>query len=101
MQKNSNGFRKSLWNSLNNGTNIIDEPWLVCGDFNEVTNASEKLGGRPINNSKYSSFINCLDHMGMIDLGFTGQNILGLISIKITRRLSWKDLIDSLVIKIG
>ncbi|KAG5594328.1 hypothetical protein H5410_035560 [Solanum commersonii] len=71
--KNSNSFRKSLWNSLSNVANIINGPWLVCRDFNEVTNALEKLRGRPINNSKSSSFINCLDHMGMIDLGFTSQ----------------------------
>ncbi|KAK4708677.1 hypothetical protein R3W88_029602 [Solanum pinnatisectum] len=83
-EKNLNSFRKSLWNSLSNLSSIINGPWLVCGDFNEVTNASEKLGGRPINNSKCSSFINCLDHMGMIAWDSLVKNILGPISTKTT-----------------
>ncbi|KAG5614400.1 hypothetical protein H5410_014224 [Solanum commersonii] len=70
--KNSYNHRKILWKNLRNITTSITGPWLVCGDFNEVTNALEKLGGRPINNTKCSAFINCLDDMNMIDLGFTG-----------------------------
>ncbi|KAK6786509.1 hypothetical protein RDI58_015034 [Solanum bulbocastanum] len=66
-------YRKTLWESLRNVATKITSPWLVYGDFNEVTNASEKLGGKPINNTKCSSFIRCLDDMNMIDLGFTGQ----------------------------
>ncbi|KAH0698593.1 hypothetical protein KY284_012808 [Solanum tuberosum] len=71
--KNTYGLRKILWENLKNITARIKGPWLVCGDFNEVTNASEKLGGRPINNTKCAKFISCLDDMDMIDLGFTGQ----------------------------
>ncbi|KAK4718212.1 hypothetical protein R3W88_016550 [Solanum pinnatisectum] len=69
--KNSYTYRKTLWESLRNIATKINSPWLVYGDFNEVTNASEKLGGKPINNTKCSSFIRCLDDMNMIDLGFT------------------------------
>ncbi|KAK4733421.1 hypothetical protein R3W88_007682 [Solanum pinnatisectum] len=66
--KNSYNHRKILWENLRNITTSITRPWLVCGDFNEVTNALEKLGGRPSNNTKCSAFINCLDDMNMIDL---------------------------------
>lgn len=53
-------------------SSIITLPWLVCGDFNEVTNASEKLGGNPIKNNRVSAFVKCINEMNMLDLGFTG-----------------------------
>ncbi|KAK4729525.1 hypothetical protein R3W88_022513 [Solanum pinnatisectum] len=67
-----------------NITTSITGPWLVCGDFNEVTNALENLGGSPINNTKCSAFINCLDDMNMIYLGFT--------SLKYTCNHEWLNL---------
>ncbi|KAK4708585.1 hypothetical protein R3W88_029510 [Solanum pinnatisectum] len=85
--KNKYSYRKMLWNSLRNVVSTKNGPWLVCGDFNEITNASEKLGGRPINNSKCSSFINYLDDMGMMDLGFTGQKYTWTIKHKNNKTL--------------
>ncbi|KAK4716482.1 hypothetical protein R3W88_014820 [Solanum pinnatisectum] len=58
--KNTVRYRKILWENLRSIANKINGPWL-------------KLGGRPINNTKSSNFISCLDDMDMIDLGFTGQ----------------------------
>lgn len=52
----------------------FNSPWLVRRDFNEITNASEKLrggGGEPVKNNKISYFINFLDDMEIINLGFT------------------------------
>lgn len=46
--KNTYSFRKILWDYIRNISTTINGPWLVCGNSNEVTNASEKLGGRPL-----------------------------------------------------
>jgi hypothetical protein len=49
---------------------------------------SEKLGGRPINNSSTRNFKSFVDQLGMIDLGFAGNpftwcnNRQGFASIK-------------------
>lgn len=39
--------RKILWNNLEIVGKNNTLSWLLCGDFNEVTNGSEKFGGRP------------------------------------------------------
>lgn len=50
----------------------INLPWLIGGDFNEVTNSTEKVGGLPINNRRSDNFLACLNHCQLIDLGYTG-----------------------------
>lgn len=43
------------------------------GDFNEVLNADEKLGGNPINNNRVKLFWSCLQKYGLVDLDFKHQ----------------------------
>jgi hypothetical protein len=38
--------RRSLWQKLTDLINIHEGPWLFLGDFNSITGAHEKLGGR-------------------------------------------------------
>ncbi|KAH0645314.1 hypothetical protein KY284_033198 [Solanum tuberosum] len=70
--KNSSSYRNFPWNNLGHINNNIKGPLLVCGDFNEVINASEKLRERPMNNIKCAP-LSKLDNMGVIDLEFIGQ----------------------------
>ena len=44
----------------------------MLGDFNEVLNSDEKLGGRPINCNRALKFQECLNSCGIIDMGFSG-----------------------------
>lgn len=62
--------RLILWENLKTVAHNFKGPWLVTGDFNEVTRASEKFGGLPVNNRRITEFLNCLGHCGLIDLGF-------------------------------
>ncbi|KAK3222281.1 hypothetical protein Dsin_009306 [Dipteronia sinensis] len=39
-------MRRLLWNYPDSIRNCFSLPWLVAGDFNEITNSSEKRGGR-------------------------------------------------------
>lgn len=64
-----------LWSNLKTVATSFKGPWLVTGDFNEVTKANEKFGGLPINYSRISKFLNCLDFCGLIDLGYKGFKI--------------------------
>ena len=48
-------------------------PWLLGGDFNNITCQSEKWRGRQFNPSRATKFINCINHYGLLDLGFKGS----------------------------
>lgn len=45
---------------------------LICGDFNEICEDTEKLGGRPRLNSQMSQFNSIIKLLGLYDLGFVG-----------------------------
>ena len=48
-------------------------PWLCAGDFNEITRAHEKLGGRLRSSKQMEDFRDVLDECGFQDLGFNGN----------------------------
>ena len=48
-------------------------PWLCAGDFNEITRAHEKLGGRLRPSKQMKDFRDVLDECGFQDLGFNGN----------------------------
>lgn len=65
--------RKILWNNLKEFNQHHHFAWLLCGDFNEVSSSAEKFGGNHINIRRSNTFNNCLNSLGMIDLGFAGS----------------------------
>lgn len=66
--------RKILWDNLQIFSTNHNSPWLLCGDFNEVTTSNEKFGGSPINTNRSATFNKCLHNINMIDLGFAGSH---------------------------
>ena len=64
--------RKFFWDYLQNLAPNISLPWVLMGDFNDMTSNDEKLGGLLVNRSRISAFRNCIDNCGLIDLGFHG-----------------------------
>ncbi|KAL7211712.1 hypothetical protein ACSBR2_014549 [Camellia fascicularis] len=66
--------RKILWDNLKIFAHVHNFPWLLMGDFNEVLTRTEKFGGQPINHRRAMLFKNCLDHCGLIDMGFSGPH---------------------------
>lgn len=49
-------------------------PWLLGGDFNIITNSSERIGGSTPDLSAMSDFGNCLLDTGLLDIGFVGPS---------------------------
>ena len=47
-------------------------PWIVFGDFNEITKSDEKIG--------WLEFRDCLNRCELYDLGFSGQKVSILCS---------------------
>lgn len=64
--------RKILWGNLETVAELMDRPWIVLGDFNEVMSESEKLGGGPISFSRALRFSEMLNNCCLTDLGFSG-----------------------------
>lgn len=64
--------RKLLWDSLSSLGPSIILPWLILGDFNDISSASKKFGGLPPNRYKISCFNNFLHACNLVDLGFEG-----------------------------
>ncbi|KAH0642636.1 hypothetical protein KY289_033610 [Solanum tuberosum] len=61
--------REPLCDDLRRLANSINQPWCIFGDFNCITEASEKQGGRP---QKAMPFINCIVDCDLIDMGYSG-----------------------------
>lgn len=62
-----------LWENIKCLTDSYSGPWLMGGDFNEASRASEKFGGVAANRNRITHFSECLNHCRMIDLGFSGS----------------------------
>lgn len=63
--------RLESWETLKHINLNRPIPWVICGDFNEVLGANEKFGGNPVSLNRISAFLNCIDNIGLIDLGFS------------------------------
>ncbi|CAL2271911.1 unnamed protein product [Prunus armeniaca] len=62
--------RTKLWEYLSFVGGCHNLPWLLAGDFNDMLNSGDKLGGNLINRLK--GFKTWFDQHAMCDLGFSG-----------------------------
>lgn len=65
--------RSSSWKLLETLNAQLDLPWVVFGDFNEITHIDEKCGWTERDANQMESFRNALDNCELRDLGFIGQ----------------------------
>ncbi|PKI49687.1 hypothetical protein CRG98_029932 [Punica granatum] len=70
--------RRELLTDLKRISTEINEEWLVIGDFNEITDTMEKIGGAPTNPMACLKFREVLEFCSLLDLGSNGP------------RLTWK-----------
>jgi hypothetical protein len=69
---NSGVDRRMLWgNLLYMKGKVLNNPWMICGDFNVVHSLAEKWGSIKLN-SYESEFGNCLNDIEVLDLNFSG-----------------------------
>ncbi|GLU24163.1 hypothetical protein SLE2022_401190 [Rubroshorea leprosula] len=66
-------IRNMLWQELSAMANIIQGPWMIIGDFNDVVDQSEKFGGNEISQTRARAYLDCLNYCNMVDLGFIGN----------------------------
>ncbi|KAL0302137.1 UNVERIFIED_CONTAM: hypothetical protein Scaly_3041600 [Sesamum calycinum] len=51
---------------------ILDDPWLILGDFNAVMDDSEVCGRAADTSASMADFRNCIRDTGLVQLPFTG-----------------------------
>jgi len=54
-------FKDQFWDHLVELNSVIDSPWCLVGDFNEIGAPNEKKGGTTPTNSKFLRLNNFLD----------------------------------------
>lgn len=64
---------RGVWASLLQYSTPNSQPWLVGGDFNVVSSASEKLGKRDITVPAVNEFNDFINSAGLIDAGYKGN----------------------------
>ncbi|PKU76305.1 hypothetical protein MA16_Dca019534 [Dendrobium catenatum] len=63
----------NLWEQLHNFSANINAPWCVGGDFNIISNASERRGGCRPNIRAMEEFNEMINDCNLIDIGFLGS----------------------------
>lgn len=66
--------RKEVWNELTNLTPPRDIPWFITGDFNEITDNSEKSGGPIRPEGSFGDFRAFLSQCDLYDLQHSGNH---------------------------
>jgi hypothetical protein len=64
--------REDSWKLLSYLHKVSPQPWLCMGDFNEVMDNSEKVGGNRRTEQYLGRFRNVVQECNLGDLGFIG-----------------------------
>lgn len=65
-------IRKQLWDKLSISSSFINLPWLLIGDFNDISSPRKNLEVSPPNRMKMRTFNSFLNKAKLIDQGFIG-----------------------------
>ncbi|XP_048623656.1 uncharacterized protein LOC125592497 [Brassica napus] len=68
-------YRENVWERLTRMSLTRSGPWLMLGDFNEITSNLEKKGGRKRPDSSFLPFKCMLDNCGMIEFPYKGNSL--------------------------
>jgi ribonuclease HI len=103
--------RHEAWALLKHLARIEPRPWMCIGDFNEIINGTEKLGGNERNQRQMRAFYQTLEECGLDDMGYHGpkftwsncQEGMDLIKERLDRGVAnreWRDLFPEAAIMV-
>ena len=67
--------RDQVWKRLTRFSTTQNGPWFMIGDFNEITDHSEKEGGRRRSDSSFLPFKQMLSDCGMLEFPFSWNKL--------------------------
>ncbi|KAK2639028.1 hypothetical protein Ddye_026823 [Dipteronia dyeriana] len=68
--------RTHFWTLLRRLAGMVSLPWICLGDFNEILDGVEKMGGIPKNCNLLSDSWETRDDCGLEDLGYIGPKVM-------------------------
>ncbi|XP_060182093.1 uncharacterized protein LOC132611726 [Lycium barbarum] len=71
--KCKDSLRESLWEDLSLIASSQNLEWMVLGDFNCITDQTEKIGGNPHRMEKSLPLLECIGDCDLYDLSFIGS----------------------------
>ena len=68
-----NGHKDAFWNHLRDLNRIVDMPWCLIGDFNELETPEDKVGGQPVDPSRLTRLPDFLESCQATSLPVLGR----------------------------
>ena len=65
--------KEFFWNQLLQFSSVVDLPWCLIGDFNELASPGEKMGGVSYPLSKYDRLNNFTNNINAISIPYKGK----------------------------
>lgn len=65
--------RIQVWNQLKEHASSRDRPWFLTGDFNDIINSNEKVGGPPRSEGSFTDLRSFMSSCDLYDLKHTGN----------------------------
>ncbi|XP_059302033.1 uncharacterized protein LOC132053962 [Lycium ferocissimum] len=65
--------RRTLWDPLHNLAQSVNQPWLICGDFNAILYPNDRLMGNPITLAEIQDFSDCMHTLSLSKLPWNGE----------------------------
>ncbi|KAL7238850.1 hypothetical protein ACSBR2_004865 [Camellia fascicularis] len=69
-------LQQTLWEDLEDTANSMTKPWLIAGDFNEISEQNERRSfSQNIQHNRSCKFTDNIHRCGLMDLGCTGPKL--------------------------
>lgn len=67
--------RRCLWRDISklNTQQQQHEPWCLIGDFNNVLQAKDRIGGRDVTEAEYIDFKGMMERVGLFEMDSCGE----------------------------
>ncbi|XP_058741373.1 uncharacterized protein LOC131613745 [Vicia villosa] len=63
----------NLWHELETIGQGVQNPWIVVGDYNNVLNSNDRVGGNPVHENKYKDLVEMMKRSGLFEANTKGS----------------------------
>lgn len=64
--------RAETWRNIRTLSTTINEPWLLVGDFNEISSTTEQKGGAPPDQQRCLAFSKWINDCNLVEVSTVG-----------------------------